>query len=275
MKKALGFASNILFFVLIIVLIALMVSYTLSFVGTLFPNDPVKQWGTLAIFDVGAVVWFMVFLFKAKGAGQRGTSLLGLVVDFVGSLIIVAAEVFTAAQSYLTDPATAAWLRETATYVLVIWLGINIALTYIFHITDPKTQEEMRARNIQDDVTAKALDMAEAKVNVIASDLADELSERIKIDVLAQLNITNKRLLPSPPVIDAKAVDTPPKAKHQPIWKTFRPSLKMDGNAANNAPRQNGKYNQTVEAIEPAQVIEPARPNGAGDSADPTNQRQS
>lgn len=207
MKKALGFATNILFFVLIIVLIALMVSYTLSFVSTLFPNDYVKQWGTLAIFDIGAVIWFMVFLFKAKGSGQRGTALLGLVVDFVGSLIIVAAEVFTAAEAYLTDPGQAAWLRETATYVLVIWLGINIALTYIYHITDPKQQEEMRARNIQDEITSKALDMAEAKVNQISASLADELSETMKMSVLASLNITNPALLPKNKAIDAQPAD--------------------------------------------------------------------
>ena len=237
MKRALGFATSVLFFVLIITLIALMVSYTLSFVSTLFPTDAIKQWGTLAIFDVGAVIWFLVFLFKAKGAGQRGTSLLGLVVDFVGSLIIVAAEVFTAAQAYLTDPATAAWLRETATYVLVIWLGINIALTYIFHITDPKQQEEMRARNIQDEITSKALDMAEAKVNQISASLADELSETMKINVLASLNIKNPALLP--PVIDAVAKDPPtPKPTsngHQRTRPILFTSRRRPGYVSNNA----------------------------------------
>lgn len=224
MKRALGFATSILFFVLIIVLIALMVSYTLSFVAKLFPEDAIKQWGTLAIFDLGAVIWFLVFMFKAKGAGQRGTSLLGLVVDFIGSLIIVAAEVFTAAESYLTDPSIAAWLRQTATYVLVIWLGVNIALTYIYHITDPKQQEEMRARNIQDEITSKALDMAEAKVNQISASLADELSETMKLSVLASLNIRNPALLP--PVIDATAKDAPPKptsnGRRRPLFTVTR-----------------------------------------------------
>ncbi len=241
MKKALGFATSVLFFVLIIVLIALMVSYTLSFVSKLFPNDMLKQWGTLAIFDIGAVIWFMVFLFKASGAGQRGTALLGLVVDFMGSLIIVAAEVFTAAQSYLTDPGQAAWLRETATYVLVIWLGVNIALTYIYHVTDPKQQEEMRARNIQDEITAKALDMAESKVAQISASLADELSETMKINVLASLNIKNPALLP--PVIDATAKDTPPKAtsnghQRRPIFSITRrrPTVFNNAEAATPAP---------------------------------------
>lgn len=211
MKKSIGFATNVLFFVLVIVLIALMVSYTLSFMNTLFPNDYVKAYGTLAVFDLGAVIWFLVFLFKAQGAGQRGTALLGLVVDFVGSLIIVAAEVFTAAQAFLTDPALAGQLREVATYVLVIWLGVNIALTYIFHITDSKQQEDMRARNIQDDATAKALDMAEVKVNQVAAKVADELSDRIYLNILAQLNITNQALLPKArEVIDVPVHDIPP-----------------------------------------------------------------
>lgn len=232
MKRALGFATSILFFVLIIVLIALMVSYTLSFVSKLFPDDAIKQWGTLAIFDLGAVIWFLVFMFKAKGAGQRGTGLLGLVVDFLGSLIIVAAEVFTAAESYLTDPATAAWLRETATYVLVIWLGVNIALTYIYHITDPKQQEEMRARNIQDEITSKALDMAEAKVNQISASLADELSETMKINVLASLNIKNPALLP--PVIDATAKDAPTRRTRRNRSIFFMPRARVNGTQSYN-----------------------------------------
>jgi hypothetical protein len=214
MKKALGFATNILFFTMITVLIGLMSSYTITFVGKLFPSDWIKQWGSLVIFDAGAVIWFLVFMFKAKGAGQRGTSLLGLVIDFIGGVILAGAEIFTAAETYLSNPTTAAWLRETATYVLMIWLAINIALTYIFHITDPKTQQDMRARNIQDQITDKALDMAEAKVNMISAQLADELSDGMKLDVLAQLNITNPNLLPaSKRVIDAQARDTDTKTE--------------------------------------------------------------
>lgn len=238
MKKALGFAAKILFYVMIGVLLVLNANYTLTFVDALFPGDFIKPWGSLMIFDAGAIIWFLIFLTIAEGAGQRGVSLLGGVVDLVGSLIIAGAEVFGAAQAYMSDPVMYNGLKTTATWVLFIWLGVNIALTWIFHITHPKQQQDMRARNIKDDTVAKALDMAEAKVNQVASILADELSDGMYTDILAQLNITNRALLPKPKeqpkeVIDAKAKDAavpaPPKYTQR---KSANPSLRRTASYA-------------------------------------------
>lgn len=211
MKQALGFASKILFYMMIGVLLVLNASYTMTFVSELFPNDWIKVWGSLILFDAGAIIWFLVFLTKAEGAGQRGVSVLMGVVDLAGSLIIAGAEVFGAAQAYLSDPSMTNWLRETATYILFIWLGLNIAATWLFHITDPKQQESMKARNIKDQTTAAALDMAEKKVNQVAALLADEISDGIYTNILAELNITNTKLLPTrrENVIDVKAHDAP------------------------------------------------------------------
>ena len=71
MKQAMGVIARILFFVTIAVLLVLNASYSMAFVGDLFPGDWIKIWGSLVLFDVGAVAWFLVFLTFAAGAGQR------------------------------------------------------------------------------------------------------------------------------------------------------------------------------------------------------------
>lgn len=202
MKQAFGFASKILFFVLIGVLLVLNASYTMSFVSKLFPDDWIKVWGSLILFDLGAIVWFLVFLTWAEGAGQRGTALLMGIFDLLGSLVLAGAEVFSASEQFLSDRAMVAWLRETATYVLFVWLGVNIAATWLYHVVDPKQKQDMAARNIQDEMTARALEMVQGKVNQMAPELADEISERMFTNILAQLSIS--KLPPGRQIIDAK-----------------------------------------------------------------------
>ncbi len=204
-NNLLGFIGKLAFYAMTIVLLVLMANYTMSFVARIFPDDWIKQWGSLVLFDVGAVTWFVLFLLVAEGVGQRGTSLVGGVVDLLGGIILAGAEVFGAGVSVTNDAAMSAWLGEVATWVLFIWLGVNIALTWLFHIVAPGTQQDMAIRNIQDDATAKALKMAENKVNAVAAQIADELSDSVYMNAMAQLGITNPSLMKAPrPMLEDK-----------------------------------------------------------------------
>lgn len=249
MKQAIGVISKIMFYVLIVVLLVLNASYTMTFTSTLFPNDMIKIWGSLLLFDVGAVAWFLLFLSTAEGAGQRGVSLLMGIIDLLGSLIIAGAEVFGAASSYLSDPTMTAWLSETATYVLFIWLGINIASTWLYHVFAPHQQEAMMVRAMQDDVTAKALKLAGAQVEQMSVGVANQLAPATVLKVLAELGIkTDAIALPaSQSVIDGTAREPEPEhvkaaPASNPLAAVFarkqrQPVQQYQYTALNNAPR--------------------------------------
>lgn len=265
MKQALGFAAKTMFYAMAAVLLVLNASYTMGFVGKLFPGDWIKSWGSLILFDAGAIVWFLMFLTIAEGSGQRGTALLMGAIDLLGSLIIAGAEVFGASESFLSDPGMAAWMRQTATYILFVWLGVNIAATWLYHVTDPRQQEEMKARALQDEVTAKALHLAGAKVDAISADLADELSEDVKIKILSSLGIRNPKHLPAPGFIDVPSRDAP---RHNEDGT--RP-----GSAPAPAPRA-GERRKSANILRPrpAQAPAPAAGSNGHGSEDDINPMQ-
>lgn len=194
MKEQFGFIGKLLGYVMGIVLFGLMASYTMSFVDKLFPDDWVKTWGSLIIFDGGALIWLILYLVASEGSSQRGVAIFMFMFDIVGAGAIVAAEVFTAGSAFMNDMEMINWIRSTALYVLIGWTVVNLAMMYLHHIVDPGQLEAMKKRSFQDKVTAKALQMSGEMVDTMAADIAKQLAASIYDRTLADLGITDQSL---------------------------------------------------------------------------------
>jgi hypothetical protein len=187
MKSIMKVISKLLFYFLVIGMLVLNASYGLRFVGRLFPEDWIIQWASLLLFDGGALIWFIAFLWGGEGEWQRGTALLATALDLVGAFAIALTEVFTAGAGFLTNPEIVDTLKTSAVYVLVIWLIFNVIFVYIFHASDPKTMEEIKVRSMEDKITKQAMEETDRRVNLIASAVSAKMALAMEQNVLLRL----------------------------------------------------------------------------------------
>src|SRR5690349_18592077 len=98
MKKVLGKMSAFLFGGFGIAVLALLMSLTYGALQRLFPNSFTNQMWGLVMFDVAAMCWALAFVFQSKSTIQYAAAGIGFVVAFVGTLLMVAAEVILSGQ---------------------------------------------------------------------------------------------------------------------------------------------------------------------------------
>jgi hypothetical protein len=206
MKPIMKVISKLLFYFLVIGMLVLNASYGLRFVGRLFPDDWIIQWASLLLFDGGALIWFICFLWGGEGEWQRGTALLATALDLLGAFAIALTEVFTAGAGFLTNPEIVDTLKTSAVYVLVIWLILNVVFVYIFHATDPKTLEEISIRSMEDRITAQAMKETDTRVNMIAASVSSKMSLAMERNVLYRLQSASgvQLLAPGGEVVDVE-----------------------------------------------------------------------
>lgn len=189
-QTVMSFISKGLFGVLMIGLIVLNASYGIRFVTRLFPDNLVIQFASLVIFDGGALVWFLVFLYMAEGVAQRGISVIGTVVDLLGAGMIAFAEVFTSGQGFVAlDGDTVRWLQVIVTYAIPLWLILNVIFTYGFHMTSPGMTLQMKARESQDRLLEHSFHLLEKKLGANSERLAEHMSDDMVMNVLRALRL--------------------------------------------------------------------------------------
>jgi hypothetical protein len=206
MKPIMKVISKLLFYFLVIGMLVLNASYGLRFVGRLFPDDWIIQWASLLLFDGGALIWFIAFLWGGEGEWQRGVALLATALDLLGAFAIALTEVFTAGAGFLTNPEIVDTLKTSAVYVLVIWLIFNVIFVYIFHATDPKTLEEISIRSMEDRITAQAMKETDTRVNMIAASVSSKMSLAMERNVLYRLQSASgvQLLAPGGEIVDVE-----------------------------------------------------------------------
>lgn len=197
-QTVMSFISKGLFGVLMIGLIVLNASYGIRFVTRLFPDNLVIQFASLVIFDGGALVWFLVFLYMAEGVAQRGISVIGTVIDLLGAGMIAFAEVFTSGQGFVAlDADTVKWLQIIVTYAIPLWVILNVIFTYGFHMTSPGMTLQMKARTAQDQLLEHAFHLVEKKMGANSERLAEHMSDDMVTGVLRALRLPENMSTPS------------------------------------------------------------------------------
>jgi apolipoprotein N-acyltransferase len=201
MKDVLSTVSKILFYALALAVVVWTASLTVSLVSRLLPGDTMTPFFALALFDGGALVWFLAFMFSAAGLPQRAISLLAMVLDLIGVIGVSIAELFLGGQQLASIPDG---LGNLVVWAVGLWTALNLVALYAYHLADPDEMTEIRIRSLQDQVQAQALEQVESMVRDEASGLAGVIAADLRSDVLARL-----RLLKPGEVIEGTLRDAP------------------------------------------------------------------
>ena len=223
MKQLLKVIGSILFYVFILAVAGWTASLTLAEVKTILPGDPVTPFFALALFDGGALVWLLAFIGHAKGLAQRAISIILLVIDLAGVVVLSAGRLLTGGQ----DLATVG--NDIGAYMVYALIGatiINLIAIYAFHIADPETMQQIELQTLDDTIQAEALTQARAnienEVQQLAAILAARATGRLKYslrlpmsntetqEVIADGNATAPLIIP--------AVKRSPSIQGAPAW---------------------------------------------------------
>jgi hypothetical protein len=190
MKAVIGWISKAMFYILAAAVVIWTGSLTVALVARVLPGDAVTPFFALALFDGGAIVWLLAFLFHAEGLPQRGVTLLTMVLDLIGVIGVSMAEMFMGGQQLTAVP--------EGLGTLVVWgvggfTAINLLAVYMYHLTEPSGLLAIRERTIQDRVNDEAFRQVEERVQIQAQQLAAEISDGMYAALVARLRLTAAR----------------------------------------------------------------------------------
>ena len=210
MKQLLKTIGAILFYIFILAVAGWTASLTLAEVRVILPNDPITPYFALALFDGGALTWLLVFLGHAKGLPQRAISIMLLVLDLAGVVVLSAGRLLMGGQAMADIPQE---LGATMVYALIGATIINLIAIYAFHIADPETMQQIELQTLDDTIQAEAISQAraniESEVQQLAAVLAARATGRLKYALRLpmsnqeQSEVTNEQT-PAPLVITAE-----------------------------------------------------------------------
>jgi hypothetical protein len=169
-----------------LVVFALMLSFSFSALGRVYPNNLPNQLMGLALFDLGAVVWMLVFIYKAKGSWQRAGAFALFLADFSGSLGLVAIEVLLGGQSYVK---VADWVGQALVYIFIAAIALNLIGVYFQHFTEPAVQSEIENQSMADEIEEEARRQAGESNKLNLRDLGKQLAHRMQNDVRVRLSL--------------------------------------------------------------------------------------
>jgi hypothetical protein len=150
-------------------------SLTLGVVGRVLPHAPVVKYFALALFDGGAAVWLLVYIYKAKGTPQRGAAILMTVADLAGVAAMSYGEIMLGGQDLTAIPTG---LGTFVIRVIIIATVLNLVSAYYFHANDPDTREQIQNQEIEDELTEEAMTQARANIEREARQLGAILARR-------------------------------------------------------------------------------------------------
>jgi hypothetical protein len=199
MKYISGFASKVGFYLFCAVVFAWTASLTVSFVGQVMPGSAIAPFFALGVFDGGALVWLVVMLSLAQGVGQRTVALLMMVFDLLGVALMSVSELFLGGQTFAVAPAN---LGEIAVWAIGLWTFANLASAFLYHVLDPKMQEQITIGVAKDKITTAGLKELEKDLDVLGPELGRELGTRLKAQILLEMGLDEKPVAQLLPVVD-------------------------------------------------------------------------
>lgn len=186
MKKVLGSAAGILFAVFSIAILGLLMSLTFGALGKLFPGNFINQiWG-LVLFDIAAMIWGVVFVFKCESTAQYAIAAIGFIAAFLGTLGMVAVEVMLGGQKFVE---VGSWVGEWLVYGYVIMTALHSALLYAHHATDPAITEKINVGVARGEIVTEAIKQATATLEVQKAELAETIHHEIVSQVKRDLGL--------------------------------------------------------------------------------------
>jgi hypothetical protein len=212
----------------------------------LIPDNIILQFMTIALFDGGAITWFVMFITQAKATLQWAIAGIGFLVGLVGAIIMAAGELIMGQSLViLDDPTKLGWILVTT---VVVAAAFHATLIYLFHFSDPATRN--RIENAQE--VSKSIEQAYRDARAEISRNSDVLTARLKESVLHEATqqiasstayhirnagkLTEKtgEILRGGEVIDGKLKETP--VTRMPERVFVKDVIRLDGSDNGNSP---------------------------------------
>lgn len=254
MKTVLTIAAKILGGIFALLVFGLMISLTFSALGRIFPESLINQLMGVALFDIGAAVSLLSFVYVSKGGAQRAISLILFVVSLAGTLGMVSLEVLLSNGSLTAEAAA----RPLA-YAFIGMTAVHLVGVYAHHISAPDTLLEINLQSEEDETIEQAISDTQQIMAQNRRSMASIISKRQQASIYRRLS-----LLPPPEVIDAEVSDTPaakPAPAGLPAWFGALPGLFQ---------HTGGKKEATAATPAPFDSPSPAPVHGAGGDLKPS-----
>ncbi|HEY3311205.1 MAG TPA: hypothetical protein VGK00_06145 [Anaerolineales bacterium] len=237
-----------------LVLLVYSAARSLDFITLTLPADrQILAYFGLAALDGGLLAWLLAYLYGSRGGWQRAISILMVIVDTIGAVIM-----FTLDTLFNTGKAgmTAAMSQDTLQTAVLALSGIialNIVSVIAHHLTDPDKLREQA----EEEAFAKVEDATLRQISENANQLAAEVAPMLAVDWMQNsrarylANLGTGRI----PVIDVKAQDLPARAPKKDLTPANLTAL-WAGLPWVTGKNGNGKYHAEVEAVKPADPFE-------------------
>jgi hypothetical protein len=249
MKKLTATIGKILFYIFIAAVMGWTASLTIGEMKAILPNDPITPFFALALFDGGALAWLAAWTGGARGLMQRSISVIMLVIDLAGVVLLSAGRLLAGGQTMTDIPAS---LAAAVIYGVIGATLANLAAIYVFHISDPDIMENIEVAILEDTIRAEAMKQAQQNIEAQAQQLGAIMAARATGKLKYRLNLpmaTDE----AQAVIDAPA-DIPATPGILETW--MRSAATKVKDTLQPAPTMQ-RYQTTTSA---PQVIEPVNP---------------
>lgn len=185
MTKVIATVIKIAFGLFAIAVLGLLMSLTYQALSRIFPNSFENQiWG-LILFDIAALIWAGAFVFQCKTVAQYAVAAIGFGTAFLGTILMVAAEVLLSGQSLVA--ADTAKIGQWLVYGFIGTTTIHVALLYAHHLSAPEIREKIDIGIARGEITSEAIKQAtgrlDANKNELAHTIANDIESRVKRDL--------------------------------------------------------------------------------------------
>jgi hypothetical protein len=180
MKKVLGTMSKFVAAAFSIAILGLLMSLTYGALQRIFPGNFANQMWGVVLFDIAAMAWALTFVFQSKSVGQYASSAIGFLVGFIGTIVMVGAEVMLSGTTL--NPEQTLQLQKWMTWTFIGATALHAALVYAHHAMAPDISEQIEIGIARGEIVTEAISQATKSLDEQKASLAYS----IRNDIIAQ-----------------------------------------------------------------------------------------
>jgi hypothetical protein len=192
-------------------------SMTWEVIGIILPGNTFMQWVGMAFYDIGAFVWWLMHVIKARGTNQRAASLLIMCIDLLGAAFMIYADLYLGGQSLATPPA---WMGRYLINITTAVMFANLAVGYYYHANSPEdisaADEQDRDDEIEEVTRAQQRAYLEANIHNLAAPMFARSVARFKMRNGLEMTDADYNALEG--IIDGQAAPQLPAGNRVTFW---------------------------------------------------------
>jgi len=186
MKKVLAQGTKYIFGVFGLAILGLLMSLTYQALQRLFPASFLNQMWGLVLFDFAAICWALAFVFGSETITQYAVAAIGFIAGFIGTLLMVAAEVVLGQNLFTADNSQ---IGQWVVYGFVLATVIQSALVYAHHAGGQEIRQRIDVGIARGEITTEAIKQATATLDAERGELARTITSEIITQVKRDLNL--------------------------------------------------------------------------------------